>query len=73
MTKHNVNGENRRDLTKYRLTLAAALVGLVLAGWMIQAAYAQHVSVLRIGDATGEALQFRGLTTHQEAAEHEQR
>lgn len=72
MAETNVTGGARRELTKYRVTLAAALAGLALAGWMIQAAYEQHIEVLRIGDQTGERLQMRGLI-EQEGARHGQR
>jgi hypothetical protein len=61
MTKHNVTGGNRCDLTKYRITLAIALSGLILSGWMFQTAYDQHMLVLRAGDEAGELLQMRGL------------
>ena len=40
---------------------------------MIQSAYSQHIKILQIGDQTGELLQMRGLTKHQEGAQHEQR
>ena len=73
MTDHNVTGSTRRELTKYRITFAAALAALALAGWMIQTAYEQHIKVLQIGDKTGERLQMRGLIQHQEGAQHEQR
>ncbi len=73
MTDHNVTGGTRRELTKYRITFAAALAALALAGWMIQTAYGQHIKVLQIGDQTGERLQMRGLIQHQEGAQHEQR
>jgi len=72
MTKHDVTGGNRRELTKYRITLAVALAALVLAGWMIQTAYEQHIKVLQIGDETGERLQMRGAIQNQ-GAQHEQR
>lgn len=72
MTKHDVTGGQRRELTKYRITLAAALAALVLAGWMIQTAYEQHIKVLQIGDETGERLQMRGAIQNQ-GAQHEQR
>ncbi|MFC7436574.1 hypothetical protein ACFQNJ_18880 [Hydrogenophaga bisanensis] len=72
MAETNVTGGARRELTKYRVTFAAALAGLALAGWMIQAAYEQHIEVLRIGDQTGERLQMRGLI-EQEGARHGQR
>lgn len=72
MTKHDVTGGHRRELTKYRITLAAALAALVLAGWMIQTAYEQHIKVLQIGDETGERLQMRGAIQNQ-GAQHEQR
>lgn len=71
MTDNNFTGGSRRDLTKYRLTIGAAIVGLALAGWMIQAAYSQHIQVLNIGDQTGERLQMRDLIEHQEGAQHE--
>lgn len=73
MTKHDVTGGQRRELTKYRITLAAALAALVLAGWIIQTAYEQHIKVLQIGDETGERLQMRGAIQNQEGAQHEQR
>ena len=73
MTDHNVTDGTRRELTKYRITFAAALAALALAGWIIQTAYEQHIKVLQIGDQTGELVQMRGLTTHQEGAQHEQR
>jgi uroporphyrinogen-III synthase len=73
MTDHNVTGGTRRELTKYRITFAAALAAMALAGWMIQTAYEQHIKVLQIGDQTGERLQMRGLIQHQEGAQHEQR
>lgn len=73
MAETNVTGGARRELTKYRVTFAAAVIGLAVAGWMFQAAYVQHIKVLRIGDQSGEALQMRGLTAHQEGAQHEQR
>lgn len=72
MAETNLTGGQRRELTKYRMTFAAALAGLALAGWMIQAAYEQHIEVLRIGDQTGERLQMRGLI-EQESARHGQR
>lgn len=72
MAETNVTGRQSRELTKYRVTFAAALAGLALAGWMIQAAYEQHIEVLRIGDQTGERLQMRGLI-EQESARHGQR
>ncbi len=73
MTDHNLTGGTRRELTKYRITFAAALAAMALAGWMIQTAYEQHIKVLQIGDQTGERLQMRGLIQHQEGAQHEQR
>ena len=73
MTDHNVTGGTRRELTKYRITFAAALAAMALAGWMIQTAYEQHIKVLQIGDQTGERLQMRGLIQHQEGAQHEPR
>ncbi len=73
MTDHNVTGGTRRELTKYRITFAAALAAMALAGWMIQTAYEQHIKVLQIGDQAGERLQMRGLIQHQEGAQHEQR
>ena len=73
MTDHNVTGGTRRELTKYRITFAAALAALALAGWMIQTAYIQHIEILQNGDKAGELLQMRGLTKHQEGAQHEQR
>ncbi|MBU0885393.1 hypothetical protein RTH74_24030 [Pseudomonas sp. zfem001] len=73
MTDNNFTDGTHRDLTKYRITVTAALVGLALAGWMIQAAYSQHVQVLNIGDQTGERLQMRDLIEHQEGAQHEKR
>lgn len=72
MAETNLTGGQRRELTKYRMAFAAALAGLALAGWMIQAAYEQHIEVLRIGDQTGERLQMRGLI-EQEGARHGQR
>ena len=73
MATCNVTGGTRRELTKYRITFAAALAALALAGWMIQTAYEQHIKILQIGDQTGECLQMRGLIQHQEGAQHEQR
>ena len=73
MADTNVTGGTCRELTKYRITFAAALAALALAGWMIQTAYSQHVQVLQIGDQTGERLQMRGYIGHQEGAQHEQR
>lgn len=73
MAETNVTGGARRELTKYRVTFAAAVIGLAGAGWMFQAAYEQHIKVLQIGDQTGERLQMRGLIQHQEGAQHEQR
>lgn len=69
----NVTGGARRELTKYRITFAAALAALALAGWMFQTAYEQHIKVLQIGDDTGDRLQMRGLNHDQEGAQHEQR
>ena len=63
----------RPSLTKYRVTFAAAVIGLAGAGWMFQAAYEQHIKVLQIGDDTGQRLQMRGLNHDQEGAEHGQR
>ena len=40
---------------------------------MIQSAYSQHIKILQIGVKAGELLQMRGLTAHQEGAQHEQR
>jgi len=68
----DVTGGTRRELTKYRITFAASMAALALAGWMIQTAYEQHIKVLQIGDQTGERLQMRGLT-QQEGARHGQR
>ena len=73
MADINVTGGTCRELTKYRMTFAAALAALALAGWMIQTAYEQHIKILQIGDKSGELLQMRGLTKHQEGAQHEQR
>lgn len=73
MTDHNVTGGTRRELTKYRVTFAAAVIGLAGAGWIFQTAYEQHIKVLQIGDDTGQRLQMRGLNHDQEGAEHEQR
>lgn len=73
MAGQHITRVARRDLTKYRVTFAAAVIGLALAGWMMDAAYQQHVRVLQIGDDTGERLQMRGLIKHQEGAQHEQR
>ena len=56
MTDHNVTGGTRRELTKYRITFAAALAALALAGWMIQTAYIQHIEILQNGDTAGELL-----------------
>ena len=72
MADTDVTGGTRRELTKYRITFAASLAALALAGWMIQTAYEQHIKVLQIGDQTGERLQMRGLIQHQEGARHEQ-
>ena len=38
MADTNVTGGARRELTKYRVTFAAAVIGLAVAGWMFQAA-----------------------------------
>lgn len=73
MADTNVTGGTCRELTKYRMTFAAALAALALAGWMFQTAYEQHIKVFQIGDKSGELLQMRGLTAHQEGAQHEQR
>lgn len=73
MAETNVTGGARRELTKYRVTFAAAVIGLAVSGWMFQTAYEQHIKVLQIGDQTGERLQMRGLIQHQEGAQHEQR
>lgn len=73
MAETNVTGGARRELTKYRATFAAAVIGLAGAGWMFQAAYEQHIKVLQIGDDTGQRLQMRGLNHDQEGAEHGQR
>ena len=73
MAETNVTGGTCRELTKYRMTFAAALAALALAGWMFQTAYEQHIKVLQIGDKSGELLQMRGLTKHREGAQHEQR
>ena len=72
MTDHNVTDRSHRELTKYRITFAAALAALALAGWMIQTAYIQHIEILQNGDKAGELLQMRGHTS-QEGAQHEQR
>ena len=56
MAETNVTGGTCRELTKYRMTFAAALAALALAGWMFQTAYEQHIKVLQIGDDTGQAL-----------------
>lgn len=58
MADTNVTGGARRELTKYRVTFAAAVIGLAGAGWMFQAAYEQHIKVLQIGDDTGQRLQM---------------
>ncbi|MFN8683866.1 hypothetical protein ACDP63_22460 [Paracoccus sp. P2] len=73
MAEQHITRAPRRDLTKYRVTFAAAVIGLAGAGWMFQAAYEQHIKVLQIGDDTGQRLQMRGLNHDQEGAEHEQR
>ena len=73
MADSNVTGGARRELTKYRATFAAAVIGLAVAGWMFQTAYEQHIKVLQIGDDTGDRLQMRGLDHDQEGAQHEQR
>ncbi|HBS6241714.1 TPA: hypothetical protein RST86_005235 [Klebsiella pneumoniae] len=73
MAETNVTGGARRELTKYRVTFAAAVIGLAGAGWMFQAAYEQHIKVLQIGDDTSQRLQMRGLNHDQEGAEHGQR
>lgn len=76
MAIEDSNRGSRRELTKYRIVLAAAVAGLFSTGWMIQTAYEQHIKVLQIGDQTGERLQMRGLLgqpEHQEGAQHEQR
>ena len=73
MADTNVTGGARRELTKYRATFAAAVIGLAVAGWMFQTAYEQHIKVLQIGDDTGQRLQMRGLNHDQEGAEHGQR
>ena len=73
MAETNVTGGSRREQTKYRVTFAAAVIGLAGAGWMFQAAYEQHIKVLQIGDDTGQRLQMRGLNHDQEGAEHGQR
>ena len=72
MTDHNVTDRSHRELTKYRITFAAAMAALALAGWMIQTAYIQHIEILQNGDKAGELLQMRGHTI-QEGAQHEQR
>ncbi|EGQ8186718.1 TPA: hypothetical protein KDY12_004878 [Vibrio parahaemolyticus] len=72
MTKRNDTRALRRDLWRFRLTLALAVSGLCLSVWMIQTAYHQHTRVLRIGDQTAERLQMRGLID-QEGARYEQR
>lgn len=59
MAETNLTGGQRRELTKYRTTFAAALAGLALAGWMIQAAYEQHIEVLRIGQVLEVAEWWR--------------
>ena len=73
MATCNVTGGTRRELTKYRVTFAAAVIGLAVAGWMFQTAYEQHIKVLQIGDQTGERLQMRGLIQNPEGGQHEQR
>ncbi|NMY43754.1 hypothetical protein HBN76_20810 [Pseudomonas sp. WS 5013] len=73
MATSNVTGGTHRELTKYRLTFAAAVIGLAGAAWLMNTAYQEHVRVLRIGDETGQRLQMRGLAGHQEGAQHEQR
>ena len=55
------------------MTFAAAVIGLAGAGWMMNAAYQEHVRVLQIGDETGHRLQMRGPNHDQEGARHEQR
>lgn len=66
--------ENYRKIMTYRITFAASLVVLVLAGWMFQTAYEQHIKILRIGDKAGELLQMRGLpTASPEGLQHVQR
>jgi hypothetical protein len=72
MTDRNVTDRSHRELTKYRITFAAALAALALAGWMIQTAYIQHIEILQNGDKAGELLKMRGPTI-QEGAQHEQR
>lgn len=71
MIDSDFTGGPRRDLTKYRITLAASLAALVLAGWMIQTAYRQHLEFLQNGDETGGHLQERGLIETQEGVKHE--
>lgn len=58
MADTNVTGGTRRELTKYRVTFAAAVIGLAGAGWIFQTAYEQHIKVLQIGDDTGQRLQM---------------
>lgn len=73
MAEQHITRAPRRDLTKYRVTFAAAVIGLAGAGWMMNAAYQEHVRVLQIGDETGHRLQMRGPNHDQEGARHEQR
>jgi len=61
MTKDNVTGDQGRELRIYRITFALALAGLMLAGWMFQTAYQQHVDLLNFGDRAGEKIQMRGM------------
>jgi hypothetical protein len=73
MADTNVTGGARRELTKYRATFAAAVIGSAVAGWMFQTAYEQHIKVLQIGDDTGDRVKkMRGLDHDQEGAQHEQ-
>ncbi len=67
MTTHNVTGHTRRQLKKYKIISAFAVLGLALAGWMFQTAYVQHIELLNAGDAVGQKLLRNGMPQgHQE-------
>lgn len=73
MTDHNVTGGTRRELIKYRIIFAVAIVGLVCTGFIFDLAYRQHVQLLNQGDEVGSKMQRLSVQDSSEGVQHEQR